>query len=237
MISILMPLHNGINFMRLSVGSVIGQTYQDWELLIGVNDLSEIGIKKVLREVERVKDQRVIVHIFAEKGKVKTLNKLAQLAKHDHICLLDVDDYWLQQKLERQLPLASKYDVIGSDAEYFGEQSNSPILFLGQLSLPMFAYQNPVINSSAMLRKTDAQWDEDWEGLDDYNLWVHLLGKRKTFYNIPEVLVKHRIYSGSAFNHINGDLSAKLRTEKLPRLSEQEYRDLSHIIDNKEWKL
>jgi glycosyltransferase involved in cell wall biosynthesis len=237
MISILMPLHNGVNFIQLSVNSVIGQTYKDWELLIGVNGLSPNRVRRVLWEMTRIKDKRITVSIFPEKGKVKTLNKLAQLAKYDHICLLDVDDYWFEQKLEKQLPLAQKYDVVGSDAEYFGEQTNSPLLFLGQLTLPMFTYQNPLINSSVMLKKADAQWCEAWEGLDDYNLWVHLLGKQKTFYNVPEILVKHRIHDKSAFNHINGDLSAKLKEEKLPKLNEQEWSDLSRIMDKKEWKL
>ena len=37
MISILMPVYNGIEYIDESVKSVISQTFKDWELLIGVN--------------------------------------------------------------------------------------------------------------------------------------------------------------------------------------------------------
>jgi glycosyltransferase involved in cell wall biosynthesis len=37
MISVLIPIYNGIEFIEESVGSVLQQTFTDWELLIGVN--------------------------------------------------------------------------------------------------------------------------------------------------------------------------------------------------------
>ena len=37
MISVLIPIYNGIEFIDESVQSVINQTYCDWELLIGIN--------------------------------------------------------------------------------------------------------------------------------------------------------------------------------------------------------
>ena len=37
MISILIPIYNGIEFIEESVSSVLNQTYDQWELLIGIN--------------------------------------------------------------------------------------------------------------------------------------------------------------------------------------------------------
>ncbi len=37
MISILIPIYNGIEFIDESIHSVINQTFNNWELLIGVN--------------------------------------------------------------------------------------------------------------------------------------------------------------------------------------------------------
>jgi len=37
MISILMPIYNGIEFIEESVSSILNQTYDQWELIIGVN--------------------------------------------------------------------------------------------------------------------------------------------------------------------------------------------------------
>ena len=41
MISILMPIYNGIEFIDESVGSVLCQTFSEWELIIGINGLPE----------------------------------------------------------------------------------------------------------------------------------------------------------------------------------------------------
>ncbi len=37
MISILIPIYNGIEFIEQSIGSVLTQTYKDWEIIIGIN--------------------------------------------------------------------------------------------------------------------------------------------------------------------------------------------------------
>ena len=37
MISILIPIYNGIEFIEESVSSILSQTFTEWELLIGVN--------------------------------------------------------------------------------------------------------------------------------------------------------------------------------------------------------
>ena len=37
MISILIPIYNGIEFVNESVNSVIEQSYQNWKLIIAVN--------------------------------------------------------------------------------------------------------------------------------------------------------------------------------------------------------
>ena len=38
-VSILMPIYNGLEFLTDSVTSVINQTVDDWELLIGINGI------------------------------------------------------------------------------------------------------------------------------------------------------------------------------------------------------
>ena len=42
------------------------------------------------------------------------------------ISLLDVDDIWLPNKLESQIPYMSRYDIIGTQCEYFGDLTSSP---------------------------------------------------------------------------------------------------------------
>lgn len=150
---------------------------------------------------------------------------------------MDVDDLWEPSKLEEQISFIDKYDVIGSDAEYFGIKDGYPGLFLGKISKEMFSWQNPIINSAVMMKKQDACWDEKWEGLDDYNMWIELLNKNKTFYNIPKPLIKHRLHDKSFFNNKNNKLNEKLIEKKIKKLTDEEKEYLTDILQNKKWEI
>jgi teichuronic acid biosynthesis glycosyltransferase TuaG len=235
-----MPLYNGKEFLQESINSVIAQTYPNWELLIGINGLLWEDAKNIFQQMTTWQDNRIIVFYFSDrdKGKVKTLNKLVQSAHYNIIGLLDVDDYWFPTKLEKQIPYLEKYDVIGSGFEYFGDKTDTPPIFLGEITPQMFSYQNPIVNSSVLLKKADAYWEESWEGLDDFNLWIDLLNREKTFYNVAEILIKHRIHKGSYFNNFNNEeMAQQLKINKIPILTGGQRNELSKILDRKKWKL
>ena len=236
MISILMPLYNGLEFLSDSISSIQKQSYKEWELLIGINGYSREKYEMISVQINELNDERIKI-FYGPKGKVKTLNMLVTRAKNDIICLIDVDDYWFPEKISKQLVFIEKYDVIGADCAYFGGAIGTPGLFLGKLNHKMFSYQNPIVNSSVMMKIENAVWEEAWEGLDDYNLWLHLIDKQKTFYNVPEILVNHRIHKASYYNNINEDLHKKLLDEKVPKLTDDEHIELSEMLVNNKWEL
>ena len=53
---------------------------------------------------------------------------MIKYAKHDWICLLDVDDLWMPEKLSSQIPYTEYYDVIGTNCKYFDDSDISPPL-------------------------------------------------------------------------------------------------------------
>lgn len=232
-----MPLHNGVEFLQESVLSIVNQTYTDWELIIGINGLSQNKILRITKKIKYFKDRRIKLSVSPQAGKCRVLNKLKNKALYNYICLIDVDDLWMPDKLEEQLKLINKYDVIGSDAEYFGDKEGSPGIFLGELSKEMFSWQNPILNSTVMMKKEYISWDENWEGLDDYNLWIDLLSKNKTFYNVPKVLMKHRLHDKSFFNNKNNNLNKELVENKIKKLTDAEKELLADILENKKWKI
>lgn len=232
-----MPLYNGAEFLQDSVTSILNQSYQDWELLIGVNGLDESEYEKILDQIINFNDKRIKTFFYSVKSKTATLNTLCGESQYNYLCFIDVDDYWLPEKLTKQLMYIDQYDVVGSDCAYFGERVGSPNIFLGKLNSKMFFYQNPIINSAVMIKKRDAWWDLNWEGLDDYNLWIHLLNKKKTFYNISEILINHRIHKDSYFNHNNDNIKSKLLENNLMLLTQEDYEMLGKIMDDKSWEL
>lgn len=206
MISILIPIYNGIEFIDESVGSILNQTYDKWELLIGINGHSENSeVFKKAKEYENYKnagDRIRVFDFFNIKGKSNTLNEMIKFCRYDYIALLDVDDIWHPQKLEIQSRLfIYNYYVIGSRCIWFGETNGIvPNIPIGDISNFDFSIVNPIINSSCIIKKELCYWNPKWDSVEDYDLWLRLRKSGKMFYNCHEILVRHRIHSSSAFN-------------------------------------
>ena len=223
MISILMPIYNGIEFIDDSVNSIKNQTYENWELLIGINGHSKNSeIYKKALEYE-IPDKIKIFDFYDIAGKSNTLNKLITKCNHDHIALIDVDDIWLPEKLKLQINYLNSYDVIGSKCIYFDNNEEKiqtdtdytriPQIPDGDLENFNFLKFNPIINSSAIIKKELCWWNNNII-IEDYDLWLRLKMLDKKFYNLSDILVKHRIHNNSFFNSKGNDKLVKKLIKK-----------------------
>jgi teichuronic acid biosynthesis glycosyltransferase TuaG len=203
MISILMPINNGIEFINESVDSILSQTYSEWELLIGVNGHPENSyVFKKAKEYENKSKKIRVFDFYNIKGKSKTLNKMLEFCNYKYVSLLDVDDIWHPQKLEVQSNLfINNYDIIGSRCIWFGDRPGIiPTIPTGDISNYDFSLVNPIINSSSIIKKELCYWNSNWDGVEDYDLWLRLRNQNKRFFNCNEIIVKHRVHNASAFN-------------------------------------
>lgn len=198
MISILIPVYNGSEFAYECITSVKQQTFQDFEVIIGVNGHPiNSSVENTLRQYES--DNIRIIH-YDTVGKANTLNAMLYDCNFEWICILDIDDKWLPCKLEKQIPFTKKYDVIGTKCKLFGDMHHVPNIPIGDISNIDFLKGNPMINSSCMVKKKLCYWEDFIYGLNDYDMWVRLRKFGFKFYNCDEVLVYHRIHKDSAFN-------------------------------------
>jgi len=207
MISILIPIYNGIEFIEESVSSVLSQTYDKWELLIGVNGHpKDSEVYKIAKKYEE-KSKKIRVFDFHEiKGKSNTLNEMIKHCKYGYVALLDVDDIWHEEKLAVQSQMLNYFDVIGSNCVWFGDRAGVvPPIPVEDISNYNFVLVNPIINSSSIIRKELCHWNNKFDGVEDYDLWLRLRKKSKHFYNCKAILVKHRIHNTSAFNSKGND--------------------------------
>lgn len=212
-VSILTPLYNGIEYLEQSAKSVINQTYNKWQLIIGINgydinsEVEELA-RNIIHKLNPDDNFDISVIHFSTKGKANTMNAMIKYCKYEYIAILDVDDYWTDNKLELQVPLLKEYDVVGSRCKYFGDRDDIPPIPIGNITSvhDIFDY-NPIINSSVIIHKNDALWDDvnyvKPLDLEDYSLWFKLFYLKRKFYNIDKILCYHRIHKGSAFNSTN----------------------------------
>jgi len=208
-ISVIIRLYNGIEFLEESLKSVLDQTYGNWEVLIGINGHGPTGGEVAVRALEIISniargDPRIrVVNLPDARGGAEAMNELVKEAVSDWIAILDVDDKWHPDKLMEQV-LSSRSlmltpDVIGTQCEYIGDMKGQPKIPLGYIDINYFKIDNPILNSSVLMRKSLLHYT-DLFNLDDYDLWCRLALNNKVFYNIDSVLTYHRVHKNSFYN-------------------------------------
>lgn len=208
-ITICIPLYNGVEFLGETVSSIKAQSYTHWNCIIGVNGHGPTGGSVFEKATAIVADDaRFRVINYADARCVADVdNEMAADATTEWIAHIDADDLWMARKLETQVAAlngpAAGADIIGTDCCYFGERNGKPAIKTGWLSAADLMEGNHVINSSTLLRKSAAHYTNHFHGCEDYKLWLRSALTGRKIYNIPEILVAHRIHTQSQFNASN----------------------------------
>jgi glycosyltransferase involved in cell wall biosynthesis len=108
-ISIIMPCYNAAAHLPVSIGSVLAQTFSDWEL-IAVDDGSTDSTLTWLR---KQLDPRIHIHTQSNKGVSAARNAGLAMAKGEYVAFLDSDDTWASDFLARMLEAITSEPDIG----------------------------------------------------------------------------------------------------------------------------
>lgn len=107
-VSVILPVYNGENYLRVSIDSVLQQTFQDFELIV-VDDGSSDASAEIARSYG--KDLK---YVYQENtGVAGAVNHGLRLATGRYISWLSHDDAFHPQKLEKQV---TALDQLGTPA-------------------------------------------------------------------------------------------------------------------------
>lgn len=123
-ISIVMPVYNAEAYLEAAVQSVLGQTYEDWELLL-TDDHSTDKSAAIAEELAG-RDSRIRVLSQKEgiKGAANARNLGILQAQGRYLCFLDADDVWRPDKLEKELAFMKRKDAAFVFSGYeFGDEN------------------------------------------------------------------------------------------------------------------
>ena len=134
-ISVIMPVYNASAYLRESVGSVLGQTYGDFELIC-FNDASTDDSLAVLRSMSEA-DARVRIIDSAENVRQGGgRNRAIKEARGRYVVFLDADDMLRPQALEKCMEAAGREnaEVVFFDYERFAPTAGTrePVSQLGE---------------------------------------------------------------------------------------------------------
>jgi glycosyltransferase involved in cell wall biosynthesis len=206
MITVVIPLYNGIEYLEEAIRSVQSQVYTSWVCIIGVNGHGETGgtvLEQANSIVASLNDARFsVIHLPEVRGAPEAINALVARSTTPWIAHLDADDRWHPMKLHCQmnaLQINPIIDIIGSFCSYFGTHKGSPSIPGGFIPPEVFRIMNPVVHSSVLIKKELAHYTNEFITYD-YDCWIRNLLQNKIFYNVPLEVTYHRLHPTSHFN-------------------------------------
>ena len=117
MISVVITLYNKEKHIRNTLKGVLGQSFQDFEIVVVDDGSTDNSVS----EVQRFKDPRIRIISPTNAGVSAARNRGILESKGEFIALLDGDDEWKPDYLATQYALAEKYpecDVFATDYEF-----------------------------------------------------------------------------------------------------------------------
>ena len=109
--SVILPLYNKAPYVAKAIGSVLLQTFADYELIIMDDGSQDASYDVASKAIEG----RANCHIYRQKnaGVSMARNNAVALSQGDYLCFLDADDWWEPAFLEEMHRLIDDYPEAG----------------------------------------------------------------------------------------------------------------------------
>ncbi|MED3729454.1 glycosyltransferase [Priestia filamentosa] len=224
-VSIIIPFYN-CPYVDQAIESAINQTYSNIEIIV-VDDGSTKFKEKL------VPFQEKIVYIRKENGGTATaLNEGIRSATGEYVAWLSSDDYFLPEKVAKQISFMINEKVEASFTNYnYINEANQPTKHWAR---PVFSNNDDVyraflnynaINGCTVIIKREifeqaGYFNPNLRYTQDYEMWIRLLIKGYKIYYLDEELTKFRIHKES------GTHKHQLAIQREVSIIENEYRPL-----------
>jgi glycosyltransferase involved in cell wall biosynthesis len=216
-VSIIIPTYNRPDFLEKLLSSIVRQTFQDYEVIV-VDDSSQNieGYRKVIEHFAGVMN----IGYFRNDnnmGAPFSRNRGIKAAKGKYIALVDDDDDWLPEKLEKQVTLFEKspkrlgmvytwadaVDIEGNIVYQYRStiQGNAVKEILADCFIP-----SPTVMVKQEFFKKAGFFDDSFPSCQDWDMWTRILSLGCECDVIKEVLA---IYHKHELPTIGKDEKAK----------------------------
>lgn len=212
LVSIVMAVYNGEEFLKEALDSALDQTHTNIEMIV-VNDGSTDGTKKILDNID---DTRVrIIHLEKNQGAANALNVGISQARGKWIAIQDADDNSYPTRIEEQVKYIVKHPElagVGTFIECIGgglgvsggmlrgvEKNRNSFISREEIKENIY-WGCPLTHSSVMFSKDIFQkvggYNTEFKIAYDYDLWLRML-ENGAIENVPKVLLQYRIHKKS----------------------------------------
>ena len=257
-ISVIIPTYNRKHTLDIALDSVLNQTITSSEIIV-VDDGSTDGTS------EWIDSKYPSVKLFRQKnqGVSSARNTGIKQAKGDWIALLDSDDEWLSNKLERQVQaLQENSDILFCHTNEIWIRNGVRVnqmkkhqkygghIFEKCLDMCRISPSSSLIHKSIL--EDVGLFDEKLKVCEDYDLWLRITAKYSVLFldepliikygghedqlsKVPEGIEQYRIQSLEKIL-LNGKLTYKQKSQMIQMLKKK-YRIYANGLKKRErWK-
>ncbi|WP_254568467.1 glycosyltransferase family A protein [Oscillatoria sp. HE19RPO] len=229
LVSVVVPVYNVEAYIAETIQSILKQTYSNFEILI-VNDGST---DRSIEIIQTFDDPRITLIHQENQGVSAARNRGIAQAKGEYIALIDGDDIWVPEKLEKHVQHLENSPQIGLSfcRSAFIDLNGAP---LGIYQMPQLTHidlhhilcRNPIGNGSVpVIRraaleaikhpstrnngKSLAYFDENLHHLEDVECWLRIALKSEwQLEGIPEALTLYRVNLGGASTKVDQQIAS-----------------------------
>ena len=204
LVSIILPVYNGEQYLRESIDSVIAQTYQNWELII-IDDCSSDASPSIAASYAE-RDSRIRYYRNEHNLKLpRSLNRGFSLAKGEYLTWTSDDNLYLPNAVEVMIGVlkAEHTDFVFATCDIINEVGEvvdickapkdfKRAIIGGNYIGACFLYTGKVYNQIGDYRPEKFL-------VEDYDYWLRIFAKFEVS-NIEEVLYQYRRHDASLTN-------------------------------------
>lgn len=213
-VSVVIPMYNVEQYIAKSVGAVLAQTFNHFELILVDDGCTD----RTLEVVEQFQDSRIRVISQSNRGLSGARNTGIDVARGIYVALLDADDFWAKDKLLKHVRhLNNRAEVGVSYCPSLFINEDNQLLGIGQfpklvgITKQHILCRNPVGNgSSAVIRRSlldevgyygaghdkyrKMYFDESLRQSEDIELWIRIaITTHWIFEGIKQPLTFYRV--------------------------------------------
>ena len=237
-VSVVIPSYNHEKYVAEAVQSVLDQTYQDFEIVITDDSSTDNTVK----EIEKFRDPRIRLFVHERNGgQFVAMRKCIEEARGEYIAVLNSDDTFLPDKLQKQVLFLDQHpdiaavfsyaSIIDDDGNDFTDTTHPYYSVFKQPNrtrhewLNFFFYKGNCLCHPSVLMRSNCHegigyYNERYAVFADFDFWIRLC-LTDDIHIIPETLTKFRIRRDDA------NTSAK-RPDVIVRTS----WELTQILEN-----
>ena len=211
--SVLMSVYgkdNASHFREALLSVTINQIVKPKQLVLVEDGPVSESIESVILEVQKQDTSIEYTILKKEKnlGLAAALNSGIPLCKTEWIARMDSDDISYPDRFEKQVSYLIKHpkiDVLGGAVSEFEKEpgdihSERYVGLTMEEIRKMAQYRTPMNHGTVMYKKSMVQragcYSENFGKLEDYKLWVDMMGVGAQFANLNDILMHFRVGNG-----------------------------------------